>query len=273
MKTNALLVFLTLILFVPNFLNRDINHNETFNHKERYIPELHAIKSINELEKIIDGITDEKGIKQTDPEYLLYVSYIISYRFFHGFSHWNLCQNWIAAVGEKISGIGLACKVQPDAIMKDDNAGCSQQALVMMEIFRRKKINYRKLGFPHHYTLLAQANGKWYFLDPDMEPVMTLQQREFSSWKGVAGNIKPFYLNKSTKAEVDAHLGGDTQLATIGPINEVPAKNLRLFQNITERLSKILFIIPLLVWYYRIKKTIIIDNPEASFSGYRLFPA
>lgn len=272
MKTNILLAVLTILLIIPNFLDWDINNKETFNHTERYYPSLQSINTINSLSRFIDAEAGARGIKQTDAGYLLFVSYTVSCKFYHGFSHWNLSQNWIASISQKITGIGLACKVQPEAIMKNDFAGCSQQVMVMMEILRLKGINYRKVGFPHHYTLLAEANGKWYFLDPDMEPEMNLSQREFSAWKGIAGNLKPYYAKKASKTAIDFHLGSEKQLAELGPVNEIPAKNLRIFQNTTALLSKILFFFPLLLLYYRTRFINARENSVISIPGFRFIP-
>ena len=273
MKTNILLAAFTLLLIVPNFLDWDINDRETYNHKERYFPALQAVTNMNSLELYIDQEAAKRGIRPADPEYPLLVSYTISCKFFHGFSHWTLAQNWIAAMGQKITGIGLACKVQPEAIMKDNSAGCSQQVLVMMEILKRKQINYRKVGFPHHYTLLAESAGKWYYFDPDMEPAMSLSQRAYSSWEGKAGNLKPFYAKKATLSEIDFHFGSNTQMATLGPINEIPAQNLRFFQNSTALLSKILFLFPLLMLYYRTRFFTAFEKPSLETRNFRLIPA
>lgn len=275
MKTNILLILLTVLFIVPNFIDRDINDKDVFNQKERYFPALQTVNSIHSLEQFIDKEARAKGIKFSDPEYPHLVSYTISCKFFHGFSHWTLAQNWIASVGQKISGIGLACKVQPDAIMKDDYAGCSQQVLVMMEILKRKNINYRKAGFPHHYTLLAEAAGKWYYFDPDMEPNMTMAQRELTAWAGKSVNLKPYYTKKVALSDIDYHFGNNAQLAEIGPVNEIPAKNLRFFQNATALLSKILFFFPLLILYYRMKPLSFTHAGKANntIEDYRLIPA
>jgi hypothetical protein len=76
------------------------------------------------------------------------------------FFHLNLNENWVAAMSEKICGYGLSCKVQPEDIMKHPNAAFSQQALVMMELLRRKKVSYRKAGFLHYSALEVMHYGK-----------------------------------------------------------------------------------------------------------------
>jgi hypothetical protein len=181
------------------------------------------------------------------------VSYIISCRFYHGFSHWKLNENWIAAVGEKITGIGLSCKVQPDEIMQHPYAACSQQALVMMEILKRKKIDYRKVGFPHHYALEVRNNGNWYYYDPNMEPSMNLSQRLHQNWKQSNDSLKKYY--DSTKHKDLAYQFGNGKMAEFGPVNEVPAKRLNLFQKVTGILSKTLWCLPLILLYAKNRST------------------
>jgi hypothetical protein len=253
MKINILLLALTVVLIAPNFIDKDINETEPYNHTERYYPFLQSLSTVDQLESYIDLMAASKGIKKEDPGYAMFVSYIVSCRFFHGFSHWNLNQNWIAALAQKITGTGLACKVQPEAIMKDNFAGCSQQVLVMMDIFRRKGISYRKVGFPHHYTIEVASQGKWYFFDPDLEPAMNLSQREHSAWQGKGENLKQFYVAKVDQKDLDFHFGDSQQKAELGIINEVPAANLRAFQNVTALLSKILFFFPLFILYRRVR--------------------
>ena len=153
MNLKPLLITLSVILAVPNFIPLNINEELAYNKTERFSPLLSSINSIDKLENYVDQEAAIKKIDIHSPEYALLLSYFISCRFYHGFSHWKMNENWIAATGEKMTGIGLSCKVQPDEILKHPDAACSQQALVMMEILKRKKIDYRKVGFPHHYAI------------------------------------------------------------------------------------------------------------------------
>jgi hypothetical protein len=117
MNIKPLLTISAFLLAVPNFINIDINERFDYNHKERYLPVLSSINSIDKLEKYVDEEAAVKHIGTQTPEYALLLAYFISCRFYHGFSHYKMNENWIAAVGEKVTGIGLSCKVQPDAIM------------------------------------------------------------------------------------------------------------------------------------------------------------
>ena len=245
MILKPLLISLAVIFAIPNFIDTDINEHFYYNNKERYHPALASINSIDKLEQYIDGAAASKGIDPGSTEYCLLVSYIISCRFYHGFSHWKLNENWIAAVGEKVTGIGLSCKVQPEEIMLHPEAACSQQALVMMEILKRKKIDYRKVGFPHHYALEVSKNGHWYFFDPNMEPNMNLKERLHENWKQSNDSLKKYY--DSNKHPALSYQFGNGKIAELGPVNEIPAQRLALFQSVTGFLSKVLWCFPLIL--------------------------
>ncbi len=253
MMIKTLLIAMAVLLAVPNFIDKDINEQFAYNNTERFHPALASINSIDKLEKYIDEAAALKDIDINSAEYNVLLAYIISCRFYHGFSHWKLNENWIAAVGEKITGIGLSCKVQPDKIMKHPYAACSQQALVMMEILKRKKSDYRKVGFPHHYALEVKNNGRWYYFDPNMEPYMNLNQRLHENWKESNDKLKKYY--DTAKHKDIAYQFGNAQKAEFGPVNEVPAQRLRLFQSTTGILSKILWCFPLLFLFVRSRRT------------------
>ncbi|MFN8250087.1 MAG: hypothetical protein U0T68_14130 [Ferruginibacter sp.] len=247
MNLKPLLIISAIVLAIPNFIPRDINEQLPYNQAERYHPVLAEINSIDKLEKYVD---DEAAIKKIDihtPQYPLLLAYFISCRFYHGFSHWKLSENWIAAVGEKVTGIGLSCKVKPDDIMKHPDAACSQQALVMMEILKRKKIDYRKVGFPHHYALEVKVQDRWYYFDPNMEPKMNLTQRIHENWNGDNDLLKQYY--DSAKHHNLSYQFGDKQKAAFGTINEIPAQRLKLFQDTTSILSKIAWCFPLILLF------------------------
>ena len=252
MFIKTLLIGFSLMLALPNFISRDINEKLTYDQKERYYPSLSGINTIDKLENFVDQTADQRNIRAGDPAYPLLLSYIISCRFYHGFSHFRLDENWIASVGEYITGIGLSCKVQPTEIMKNEYAACSQQALIMMEILKRKKIDYRKVGFPHHYAIEVRCGDKWYFYDPNMEPRMNLQQRIHENWNGSNDSLKKYY--DAAKHDNLSYQFGSGQNAKFRTINETPAARLRLFQSSTAVLSRILWIFPLVILFAKIRR-------------------
>ncbi len=238
---------------IPNFIDIDINERLAYDHKEQFDPALSYINSIDKLEQHIDSNETAASLKPNTIDYIVTIATAIKYRFYHGFSHFTLKENWIAAISEKVIGYGLACKVKPDDIMHQEYAACSQQAMVMMEILKRKKIAYRNVGFQHHFALEVLVNGKWYYFDPNMEPEMTNDERLEENWKCCAENLKKYY-DTSRFKDLDWKFGVN-QNVTIGKINQTFAVNARVFQSSTSLLSKILWCFPLLLLFYPSRKT------------------
>lgn len=245
MKTKILLISLSVLLIIPNFIRMDINERPVYNKVERYDPRLSCINSIDKLDKYVEAEAGLKQIPIYSEKYTALLAYIISSRFYHGFSHYTLSENWIAAVGEKVFGNGLASKVDPERIMENSYAACSQQAIVMMEILRRKNITYRKVGFPHHYALEVKISDKWYYFDPNMEPAISLEERLHESWNGSNDKLKKYY----TKHGNVTWEFGSHEEAQFGVTNEIPGGKAKIFQSTTGILSKIVWCIPMIVFF------------------------
>ncbi|HMJ46890.1 MAG TPA: hypothetical protein VK498_06140, partial [Ferruginibacter sp.] len=117
---------------------------------------------------------------------------------------------------------------------------------------KRKKIDYRKVGFPHHYAMEANIHGTWYFLDANMEPTISPYDRRHQSWNGKGDKLKKYY-DPAIHNNMDFQFGTN-QYATIGMANEPPAPKLKIFQSVTSVLSRILWVFPLLVLYWKREK-------------------
>jgi len=244
-----LLLSLAVLLFLPNLFNKDINPSLLFDQKEKFDPRLSYLNSIQQLEACVDSIAKAKKISTTGYEYAELMEGVIEKRFYHGFSHFTVSENWIGALSGRYMKEDYACKVQPEKIMKQPNAACSQQALVMMAVLRNKKITYRSVGFPHHYAMEVLIEDNWYFFDANMEPQITKEQRMMASWNHQNDNLKKYY-DTNRFADLDYKFGNG-QTATTGVINEVPARNARFFQTVTGILSKISWCFPILIMFYR----------------------
>ena len=251
-----MLISAAVLLFIPNLINSDINATEystpAFDQKEKFDPSLSSLNTLDKLDAYITKATTQKALVSGTVEYVEEIKNCISNRFYHGFSHLSLNEDWIAASAEKIVGYGLSCNVNPDEIIKHPNAACSQQCIVMMEILRRRNIDYRSVGFPHHYAIEVRLNNNWYYFDPNMEPNIPNEARLEASWKGNADNLKKYYDN-SRYNDLDYKFGNGQQV-TFGPVNERPAKKARFFQTSTKYVSKILWCVPLLILLYRRRK-------------------
>lgn len=244
-----LLILLAALLLAPNFIDKDINVVLQYDHREQFDPALGYINSIDKLEKHIDSTIVADSIKPNTVEYVATITAAIRERFYHGFSHFTLKENWIAAVAEKMIGYGLASKVKPDDIMRHPYAACSQQAMVMMEILRRKGLNYRSVGFPHHFALEVQVQNQWCYFDPNMEPAISNNERTEAFWGGKADNLKKYYDTIRFK-DLDWKFGKGLSV-THSAVNQRFAKNVKLFQDVTGIASKVLWIFPLLLVFYK----------------------
>lgn len=244
-----LLIFISVLFLLPNFLKIKFEKKPVYNKVELFDPSLARINSVQKLINYADSLS-EKKYADDSLEYAVTVSSIIKERFYHGFSKYTLSQNWIAVVTEYIFGQNVDCIVNPEEILQYPYAACSQQAIVLMEVMKRKNIPYRSLGFPHHYATELKFNDSWYFFDPNMEPKLDEEERDIKNWKHCADSLKKFY--NASLYPLDLAFGKSLKVQT-GEVNAKPAPRAVLFQNTTRYLSKLLWIFPLLILVYRPK--------------------
>ena len=246
------LVAISVLLLLPNFFNIHLEDKPQYDHKEGFNPSLAYINSIPKLIEVSDSIAEKDNIPQGTLTYAVTVSNIIRERFYHGFSRYPLNQNWIAACSEYICGNGLASIVKPDDILKYGYGGCSQQSIVLMEVMKKKNIDYRSVGFPHHFATELKINGNWYFFDPNMEPNILASDRLESKWNGSADSLKKYY-DTARFHDMDLIFGKNLKVI-LGKTNGVNAPNANIFHSATMYLSKTLWLFPLIIVFYRRKK-------------------
>lgn len=248
----GLLLVLSLLFLSLNFINVDIIGGPDYKLKEKYNSSLGYLNSVDRLIEYNDSTAKAAGISLNSIEYLVLLKNTVSDRFYHGFSHYNLNENWIAVLSEKIFGYGLATKVFPDDIMKNPMAGCSQQSSIIMAVAAKRNIPYRAVGFPHHYALELNYKNNWYFFDPDMEPSLSINDRLHQNWNGENDSLKKFYMvSRPTNVEF---MFGKKNKAVLGTVNENPAPRLKMFLTITRYISRIIWILPLLFFFALSKK-------------------
>lgn len=264
-----LLLLLAVLLFLPNLVNIDINPTLAYNQQEKYNPRLSYINSISQLEHCADSIAAVKHTGIYSFEYVENLDALIEERFYHGFSHFSISENWIAAMAGSLLKEDYACKVDPETILQQPNAACSQQAMAMMAVLRNKGISYRSVGFPHHYALEVLIGKDWYFFDANMEPGISKQQRLLSNWQHQNDDLKKYY-DSNRFNDLDYKFGKGLT-AVVGTINEVPAQRARLFHGATGILSKILWCFPLLLVFYRPR--VMVKKPFVKISLQKRKPA
>lgn len=246
------LVAISVLLLLPNFFNIHLEDNPQYNHKELFNPSLGYINSIPKLIAVSDSVAVKNNIQQGTLSYAVAVSNTIRDRFYHGFSRYPLKQNWIAAFSEYFCGHGLASIVKPNDILKYNYGGCSQQSIVLMEVMKKKNIDYRSVGFPHHFATELKIKGQWYYFDPNMEPNISDSDRLESKWNGYADSLKKYY--DTTRFPNLNFIFGKNQKVAFGKTNDVNAPNANIFHTATRYLSKTLWLFPLIIVFYRNKK-------------------
>lgn len=251
-----MLLLATLVLFLPNLYKQGVTPELQYDGMEKFDPSLTNITSIAQLQAYTDSVAVTKNISASSFNYVELLEWVIAKRFYHGFSHYTLQENWIAALAGKWVTVSLSCKVDPEEIMKHANAACSQQAMVMMAILRNKNIDYRSLGFPHHYAMEVLIDKQWYFFDTNMEPAITPTQRLATNWQYQNDQLKKYY-DTSKHKSLDYQFG-NKQVATIGPQNEVPAQRATLFHSATGIVSQFGWLLPLAIFFLKggIKKEV-----------------
>ncbi len=249
--SKSLLILLTLVLLLPNLVQRDIHPTLSYDGKERFDPALGRLSSVAALEAYTDSLAEAKDIERGSFGYAELLEGVIEDRFYHGFSHYSPAENWMAALAGRLIKEDYSCKVDPESILQHPNAACSQQALVMMAVLRNKGMDYRSVGFPHHYAMEVRIGQEWYFFDANMEPGIRQQERRLASWQHLNDRLVPYY-DARRHLHLDYQFGHGRQ-AIVGPVNEIPARNAALFHSVTRWASGMAWMLPLflLILQYR----------------------
>jgi hypothetical protein len=247
-----LTLLLALLLLLPLFFNISPGETPVYNNREIFEPSLSKLNSIKRIINYCDSSANINHIKIGSLGYGVLVASILRKRFYHGFSYYTSQSNWIAVTSQYFFGKNLASLVNPDEILKFPYAGCSQQAIVLMTVMKEKNVPYRSVGFLHHYATELRFKNNWYFFDPNMEPDIKDRERKQNIWKGSADSLKKFYRGDNQYLNWTF---GNSIPVVFGIPNADPAPHASVFQAITEVLSKILWVFPLLflVYQYKIK--------------------
>lgn len=241
------LLVLCLCLLLPSFL--PLHFYDLSREKlkwEVFDPALvDRLRSVDAVLTYTDSLAAAEEVMLNTLDYGILINRIINNRFYHGYSHYSLNENWTAAVAGKIIWHHLSAIVLPDDILKYPMAACSQQSIVMMECLRRKGIPFRTVGFDHHFAIEAYFDG-WYYFDANMEPDFTEVKRESVQTLLDNGKLQELYKNAMSPAEVDYFLANPYY----GEINVLPAANATIFHKVMKALSRTLWLLPLVAFVF-----------------------
>lgn len=247
-----LLLFLAVFLFGLSHVNEHLIPLSHHGYRwEKYQPQLQQkVYDIPSLLAYVDGQAD------TDRNTLQYFNTLTSTvrkRFYHGYSHYSLSENWIAAMSGKFIWQDLSAIVDADDMLKYPMAACSQQAIIIMECCKQNNIPYRPVYFKHHFALEAYIGGQWYYSDPNMEPAYPNDRRSSLQSLIDSGCLPAMYKHVFTAQQTEDMLGSPVY----GKVNTHVASRALLFHHITRFLSRWLWLWPLLAALGMFNKSIL----------------
>ncbi|MFM2359946.1 MAG: hypothetical protein RLY16_1939 [Bacteroidota bacterium] len=243
-----LLLLLSIILVIPNFLGSSTKHSEKAAYAwEKFDERLVAhIQSMDDLENYVDSIAIQQGVNTNSDAYCIIAEHAVESRFKHGYAYYPMHENWLAWAAGRWIWSDLSAMVIPNHILHSPHAACSQQAQVFAELMSLKKIPYRSILFKHHFALEVKPNNKWMFVDVNVEPVYTDSMRGSFAWLQQQQQLEKIYHQRLSPIDIDTLLGKPIY----GGINEYPGKKAWWFQQITSWSSHWLWILPLLFFIY-----------------------
>lgn len=243
---------LTLLLLGVQFLPAPEENFQALKHPwESFDSSLVSrINSMTSLRQEIQQRALRANIRGNQLGYYHTAASVLRDRFAHGYSYYGWHDNWIAFLSSRLLNKDWNAIVIPDDILKHPTAACSQQELVLIELFREDQVPYRKILFNHHFAVEAQINNAWYFFDTDLEPHISMENRMSLQEILEQNRLPQIYRGRIPENELDSLLGKPK----FGIINAYPASRARSFQQISRYLSRWLWIIPFIFLLYSIKK-------------------
>ncbi len=230
MKLKTILLFLSVFILVTSlysFVSRPMAEDASMNHGhnwEEYDPSY--VHKYPDVQSVIDTADQHFSASQKNSlAYYNFIAGIIRKRFYHGFSHYSFADNPFASISGYVFWDHLSAIVIPDDIMKHPRAACSQQALVMMEIFKRNTTDFRKVGLNNHFCVEARIEGEWRFFDTNME-FKVGDQRESLSQMLATGKIDEAYQMAEINQKPIRNVFSNVRY---GKINEVPGSRAMFF--------------------------------------------
>lgn len=133
-----------------------------------YDPALGNVDTLDKAEFYIRGQLPKNSTKADAAEA---IGRFLRQRFYHGFSEYRICENWISHYVGLINHQWIS-PISPDEIIRYRSAGCSQNTLVYQSLLSRFGIDYATVSFwhPEHRATAAKIDGTWYYFDADIEP-------------------------------------------------------------------------------------------------------
>ena len=239
-RSNATLIYLILtIVFAAPLFIRSRSIEDRYSSSELFNKDLCNINSIDAALLYIDKQVGINKINYFDTlKYVQATSTFTKDRFFHGLARYTVSENWIANFGAKCLWDHMSAIVDPDDIMKYCGGLCSQQTIVFMEILKRRGIKTRSVGLgykegPGHFLCEVFYENAWHLHDVTLEPQWTKVTGHHKSMEYYQKNIDSLFVayeSRLSRGNFDKIM----EKVEYGKVNEFPAKNMRIFHNVTK---------------------------------------
>lgn len=251
-RINFFLLLLSFLAFILSFLGQrnplsHLNYKApAYDGKEQFNPALSRINGINMLEAYCDSLYHVTYPAETRTDAFRYgniATAVVRNRFYWGYSCYTADKNYLALLFSHISNWGYDAIVRPDDILKYDYAACSQQSIVMMDLFARKGIPTRKVGFLGnskigHFAFEAFYEGDWHFYDPTLEPdTAVLNQYHRPGISFLVANRDILFKAYSSSTKDKAYVEDILTHYSYGKVNQFPAPVALFFHRSTKILS------------------------------------
>lgn len=206
--------------------------------QEEFEPGLAHLESVDEVMSALNSATPGA----TQLQKLDAADALLRRRFVHGYSYFRIEHNWMAAVLRPLWD-DLASPVRPNDILKFRRAACSQQAIVFQEVAERLGFEFAAVRAVGHFLPAVKIDGQWWVYDANREisvrryPLRML----LSAGPGIA-EIYPPYAAKLLLS------GARAKQIRLTNVNSNPAKQASLLHGILAFLSKVGWLIALLLW-------------------------
>ena len=241
--------------------NHILSDKPVYNNKEDFDPTLSRLNTLNKLASYCDSLYKvsalQNGLGDFSEKYTDIAYSVVRNRFYHGYSSYDLNNNFMAVMMGEVAMDGLSAIVIPDDILEFPYAACSQQSIVLMEVLRRKGISTRKVGFKGtlggHFSMEVYFGGLWHFYDANMEPdIKVLAAYNKPEISFLVSH--PDVLQKAYKQYPAEKINDLFPTYSYGSIDAFPAPKAIIFHRITKFLSYTLWSFFLLAFIWARKK-------------------
>ncbi len=203
---------------------------------ETFDPGLTYLTSLDRVTHWLDSTAAVRGIKPASRQYVDLADTLVRLRFVHSYSHYRPSDDVISYLLGRLVWSDLSAIVDPDDILKLNQAACSQQAIVFMAMLRQKGYRTRTVRLKGHFCTGVFYEGQWHFYDPNKEPRFSKDRPVPNSLELMADKNLAYqaYRGIMSKSQVDVMFSE----VTLDESAALPGHRVRILHKITYFMSR-----------------------------------